>query len=140
MPVSAIVHHIRSLESYAERRGARVVRAHLPASVCGGVAQDLITLQSDLAPEQELLTLVHEMTHWLAHRDPHAQGARCTIYEYEAEAVEALVMARLGLPCETSSDASGERPTDGLLPCSVNRVLATTRHICQALGLEPGTR
>jgi hypothetical protein len=135
--VSAIVNHIKSLERYAERRGARVVRARLPPSVHGGVAQDLITLQSDLEPEQELVTLVHEMTHWLAHRDPHAQGARCTIYEYEAEAVEALVMARLGLAPQAASDLLDQRPTDGLLPGSVHRVLATTQHICQVLGLEP---
>jgi hypothetical protein len=135
--VSAIVHHIRSLERYAERRGARVVRAPLPPSVHGGVAQNLITLQPNLEPEQELLTLVHEMTHWLAHRDAPVEHARCTIYEYEAEAVEALVMARLGLASEATGSAIGERPTDGLLPGSVNRVLATTQHLCQVLGLEP---
>ena len=35
------------------------------AESCG----DLITLRAGLSPEQELLTLVHELTHWLAHRD-----------------------------------------------------------------------
>jgi hypothetical protein len=134
--MTAVLHHIKSLESYVERSGARVVRARLPASVHGGAAKNLITLQMNLDPEQQLRTLVHEMTHWLTHQDaPHL--ARCTIYEYEAEAVEALVMARLGLPGTTQSELIGERPTDGLLSSSVSRVLSAAGRIYQALGLEP---
>jgi hypothetical protein len=132
--MTAIHHHIRCLESYVEQGGARVVRRALPAAVHGGVARDLITLDENLSPEQQLLTLVHETAHWLAHQD-HAAGARATIYEYEAEAVEALVMARLGLPCP-AEDAISEQP--GLLPASLPRVLSAARCICQALGLEHG--
>jgi Zn-dependent peptidase ImmA (M78 family) len=135
--MTAIHHHIRCLESYVERGGARVVRKPLPSAVHGGVAEDLITLDENLSPEQQLLTLVHEMAHWLAHQDAHAAGARATIYEYEAEAVEALVMARLGLPCP-DEDCALEQPTDGLISSSLSRVLSTTRCICQALGLEHG--
>jgi Zn-dependent peptidase ImmA (M78 family) len=135
--MTAIHHHIRCLESYAEQGGARVVRRPLPSAIHGGVAEDLITLDENLSPEQQLLTLVHEMTHWLAHQGACAAGACTTIYEYEAEAVEALVMARLGLPCP-AEDAILEQPTDGLLPSSLSRVLSTARCICQALGLEHG--
>ena len=67
--MTAILEHIRSLELYAARGGARLVREVLPDWVCGRVSQDLITLRAGLSPEQELLTLVHELTHWLAHRD-----------------------------------------------------------------------
>ena len=48
----------------------------------------------DWSPEQELLALVHELAHWLAHRERIAAFALHAIFEYEAEAVEALVMAR----------------------------------------------
>jgi hypothetical protein len=140
--MTAILHHIQSLESYVERSGARLVRTALPEWVHGRVFRDLITLQADLNEEQQLLTLVHELAHWLAHRDPacQAHGVHYTIYEYEAEAVEALVMARLGLPHPRHGAAQpdDDPPTDGLLSSSLTRVISTTRRICQALGLEQG--
>lgn len=117
------------------------MRTTLPESVQGRVVRNQIALRADLDPEQQLLTLVHELTHWLAHReaDPHAHCAHCTIYEYEAEAVEALVMARLGIPCPTRdlTPPGGGSPTDGLLFASVTRVISASARICQALGLEP---
>jgi hypothetical protein len=138
--VTAIVHHIRSLESYLKHCGARLVRTTLPEGVQGRVRSDLITLGADLNSEQQLLTLVHELAHWLAHRDagPHAHCASCTIYEYEAEAVELLVMARLGLPRPGRPQFDGDNPTDDLLPASVARVISASSRICLALGLEPG--
>jgi hypothetical protein len=138
--VTAIVHHIRSLESYLKHCGARLVRTTLPEGVQGRVRSDLITLRADMNSEQQLLTLVHELAHWLAHRDagPHAHCASCTIYEYEAEAVEVLVMARLGLPRPGRPPFDGDNPTDDLLPASVARVISASSRICRALGLEPG--
>jgi hypothetical protein len=135
----SIHQHIQTLESYAERSGARLVLGTLPEPVHGRVARDHIVLRPDLDPKQHLLALVHELTHWLAHReDSRAMPlAHCTIYEYEAEAVEALVMARLGLevPGRASGLEDGDEPTDGLLSCSVGRVISTSARICQALGL-----
>ena len=142
--MAAIADHIRSLEIYAERGGARLVRESLPDGVGGRVSSDLIVLQTGLTPEQELLTLVHELTHWLAHRDAHS-GFECTLFEYEAEAVEALVMARLGLsrpqlagadPTE-ADDLNSASPTDGLVSASVRRVVWASGRICAALGLDP---
>jgi hypothetical protein len=137
--MSAILHHIQCLESYAERNGARLVRRSLPEPVHGWVGRDHITLRPDLNPEQQLLALVHELTHWIAHRSegPRTPLPRCTIYEYEAEAVEALVMARLGLRCpeRATGPAESDDPTEGLLSSSVSRVISTTERICQALGL-----
>jgi hypothetical protein len=132
--VTSILHHIQSLESYVERIGARLVRTTLPDRVQGRVIHDLITLRADLNPEQQLLTLVHELVHWLAHRDAAARAhcAHCTIFEYEAEAVEALVMARLGLARTLDDDC----PTDGLLSASLARVNSATSRICHALGIE----
>jgi hypothetical protein len=138
--MAAILHHIRSLESYVERSGARLVRTTMPEWVQGGMIRGMITLRADLNPEQQLLTLVHELAHWLAHSDvgPHPHCLHGTICEYEAEAVEALVMERLGLPCPDHAAASLEDrgPTEDLLSSSVSRVVSTTRRICQALGLE----
>ena len=133
--MATILDHIRSLESYVERSGARLVRLPLPESVHGRVFNDLIMLRADLDPEQELLTLVHELTHWLTHRDPCFQHP-CTVFEYEAEAVEALVMARLGLQSSPGqTDAVGDNPTDGLLSASVKRVVWASSRICDALGV-----
>ena len=142
--MSAILRHIRSLESYLERSGIRLVRTALPEWVHGELFRDLIMLHADLNPEQQLHALVHELTHWLAHRDadPRPAGAPSTIYEYEAEAVEALVMARLGLttPSCAVDHAAEDGPTDSLLSSSVTRVEFTASRICQALGVEQGGR
>ena len=141
LKMSAILRHIESLERYALLSGAQLTRGDLPESVEGRVAEGLITLQTRLSPERELVALVHELTHWLAHRpeSEHPCGPSQTVYEYEAEAVEALVMARLGLARADADTAPGEesQPTDGLLSSSVARVIATSRRICQALGLDP---
>jgi hypothetical protein len=119
---------IRTLEGYVEGCGARVLRAPLPDSVHGRMLRDLIIVRPGLTPLQEFAVLVHEIAHWLVHADPH-DCHECTLFEYEAEAVEALVMKRLGL-------ARGRGvPTDGLLPASVARVHIAGRRICQALGV-----
>src|SRR5450631_1447557 len=135
--VTAILNHIRSLEAYVERSGARLVRTALPECVCGQLRGDVITLRLGLSPEQQLLTLVHELVHWLAHRDARP-GLHCTWFEYEAQAVEALVMTRLGLPLPAfdTADLGQESPTDGLLSDSVARVKWVSRRICGVLGIE----
>ncbi len=138
--MTGIQSHIRSLECYVERCGGCVVRESLPEAIHGGQSRDCITLHAGLDPYQQLLALVHELTHWLVHRDaPQDLSACTTIYEYEAEAVESLVMRRLGLPWPSTDAAAEEfdRPTDGLLTSSVARVRSTVRRICQALELEP---
>lgn len=145
--MTAINDYIHSLENYIERGGARLIRTNLPEWVHGRTCSNLITLRAGLSPEMELPALVHEMTHWLAHRNLRC-GFNCTVFEYEAEAVEALVMGRLRLaqPAGTPSgcagtpggcgDPSGETPTDGLLAASVARVVWASGRICAALGLE----
>ena len=133
--MTAILDHIRSLEGYVERSGARLVRTTLPERVQGRACCGLITLRTGLSPEQELLTLVHELVHWLAHR--HARpGLCCTVFEYEAEAVEAVVMTRLGMPRPGLDVTDFDGPTDGLLSASVTRVNWASSRICGALGLE----
>jgi len=72
---------------------------------------------------------VHELAHWLAHRDVRC-FAHCTVFEYEAEAVEALVMARLGL---THPEAGA---AEDLLSASAARVHFASDRICGALGLQ----
>jgi hypothetical protein len=138
--MSAIRHHIQSLERYVARRGARLTRAELPESVHGRVAAGHITLRARLSPEEELLALVHELAHWLAHRygEDNTHCPSQTVCEYEAEAVEALVMSRLGFVPAAAHPATDEAgfPTDGLLSSSVVRVRCTSRTICQALGLD----
>ena len=138
--MTATRQHIQSLERYAAQSGARLIRGDLPDSVHGQVVEGLITLSARLSPEQELLALVHELTHWLAHRSEsgceHAAAPSRTVYEYEAEAVEALVMARLGVTLADAVPGEDAAPTDDLLSSSVTRVISTSRRICQALGLE----
>ena len=67
--MTAIQSHIRSLECYVERCGGCVVREPLPEAIHGELSRDCITLHAGLDPYQQLLALVHELTHWLAHRD-----------------------------------------------------------------------
>jgi hypothetical protein len=126
--MTSIPNCIQLLEAFIERSGARLQRANLPPCVHGRIYRNLITLRADLSPEQELVALVHELAHWLAHRNVR-QAMDCTLYEYEAEAVEALVMARLGAPYRVS-------PTDNLLAASVARASAASAGICGALGLD----
>jgi hypothetical protein len=135
--VTAILDHIRSLEASAEQAGARLMRSALPDCVCGQLRGDVIMLSLRLSPEQQLLTLVHELTHWLVHRDSRP-GLHCIWFEYEAEAVEALVMTHLGLPVPglDPADPGHESPTDGLLSDSLARVMWASRWICGALGFQ----
>lgn len=127
---------IQSLETYLERSGTCLTRTALPDCVHGRLTRDRITLRAGLSPEQELVALVHELTHWLVHRNARSE-VDYTLFEYEAEAVECLVMYRVGL-----LSVSRERmpygtgcPTDNLLSVSVARVNLAAGRICEALGL-----
>ena len=129
--------YIQSLETFIEDRGARVMRTSLPECVHGRVVRNLISLRAGLAPEQEFVALVHELAHWLVHQDVHS-SMTCTLFEYEAEAVEAMVMARLELPPAAVAlcPLRVGKPTDGLLSASVTRVMLASTRICGALGVE----
>ena len=135
--MTSIPNCIELLEAYIERGGARLMRSSLPPGVHGRIYRDQITLRLGLSPEQELTALIHELTHWLAHRDAH-RTIDCTLFEYEAEAVEALVLARLGLRNSRFERAAPHQflPTDNLLSVSVARVIAASARISAALGLE----
>jgi len=130
--------HIQSLEAYLEHSGGRLMRCPLPDCVHGRVFHGLITLRAGLSAEQELSVLVHELAHWLEHSDPNI-ALPPAVCEYEAEAVEQIVLSRLGLaPPELLMDEFGQHsPTDGLLPASIVRVRSASSRICGALGLEP---
>jgi hypothetical protein len=129
--------HIRALENYLAGWGVRIRRSVLPPTVHGRLERDMITLRAGMRANQELAALIHEVTHWLVHREathrPHP-----TVAEYEAEAVESLVMIRLGLPkrrerCPVWDLVS---PTDNLLFESVLRVKTASTQICQVLGAD----
>ncbi len=132
--------YIDALEAFLARSGVSLVRTRLPDWIHGRVRADLITVRADLTPEQELLALVHEITHWLAHRQVSPEHCR-TLFEYEAEAVEQLVMAHVGLPHPAFWHNSWrEHPTDDLLAVSVRRVTWATRRILGALGFEADSK
>jgi hypothetical protein len=117
-----------------ERRGARLAHTTLPASVHGRLCGNLIIIREGLSPRQELSALVHELAHWLVHQNPRGH-MDCTVFEYEAEAVEALVMARLD-PAHAhiaSCALTSASAADNLLPASVARVLYASTRICDAL-------
>jgi hypothetical protein len=139
--MASISNYIHALEAYIRRSGARLARAALPECVHGRVYRDLITLRTGLSPKQELVALVHELAHWLAHRDARCR-MDCTLFEYEAEAVEALVMARLDLPHAAVDESAVDlaSPTDNLLSASVARVIWASTRICDALGVGAETQ
>jgi hypothetical protein len=129
--------HIRALENYLASWGVRIRRSALPATVHGRLERNVITLRAGMRANQELAALVHEVTHWLVHREgvrrPHP-----TVAEYEAEAVELLVMTSLGLPKRSERRAVWDlvSPTDNLLFESVLRVKTASTQICQVLGTD----
>lgn len=124
---------IDALEEFSARHGVAVFRTPLSPWVVGRMDENQIVLRRGLSQEQQLLTLVHELTHFLAHR-PEAPLNR-TVCEYEAEAVEKLVAGQLGLKVAgTEIDLS--TVTDDLLACSVARVRWVTQTLLAAVRLQ----
>ncbi|MEO7207925.1 MAG: ImmA/IrrE family metallo-endopeptidase [Steroidobacteraceae bacterium] len=121
---------IDALEKFSAQQGVSVCRTPLHPWVVGRMDKRQIVLRSGLSKEQQLLTLVHELTHFLAHR-PEAQVNR-TVCEYEAEAVEKLVAGQLGLK-EFGSAIDLGQVTDDLLACSVARVRWVARTLLAAV-------
>jgi hypothetical protein len=110
---------INALEAFSARQGIAVFRTALSPWVVGRMHEHQIVLRSGLSKKEQLLTLVHELTHFLAHR-PDAQLNR-TVCEYEAEAVEKLVACQLGLK-DLGNAIDPATVTDDLMACSVTRV------------------
>jgi hypothetical protein len=135
---------IDRLEVFAERRGAPVIRGSLGAAVLGRAAKGRVVLRAGLSKQQQLLTLVHELTHLLVHCEATTRLNR-TVCEYEAEAVEKWVGMQLGLPAygREHADSHGDPDgdpfgiTDDLLKCSVVRVRWAARILLgAAIGSE----
>jgi hypothetical protein len=121
---------IDRLEEFSTLQGVSVLRTPLSPWVVGRVDEKQIVLRRGLSKEQQLLTLIHELTHFLAHRS--AEQLDRTVCEYEAEAVEKLVAGQLGLKdLGTAIDLT--TVTDDLLACSVARVRWVTRTLLTAL-------
>jgi hypothetical protein len=125
---------LSALYRFARRTGASVDYAELPGNIGGCLDCGRILLSPDLAPEQELLTLVHELTHVMAHIASARSRTERTVCEYEAEAVEGLIAQRLGF--ESSTAETWNFP-DGLLADSVARVGAVASTLLAALDREP---
>jgi hypothetical protein len=121
---------IDALEAFSAQHGVSVFRTHLSPWVAGRMDENQIVLRSGLSKEQQLLTLIHELTHFLAHRAD-AQLNR-TICEYEAEAVEKLVACQLGLK-DLGTAIDLNTVTDDLLACSVTRVRWVARTLLTAV-------
>ncbi len=111
---------LERLEQFAAHCGAPVVRNSLVAGVLGRVEQRRIVIRKGLSLEQQLLTLVHELTHLIIHCHANPPINR-TVCEYEAEAVERWVDEALhSLSPDWDLDAA--TLTEDLLACSVVRV------------------
>jgi len=109
------------LEQFAARCGVPVVRNALVAGVLGRVEDRRIVLRSGLSLEQQLLTLVHELTHLIVHCHV-IQPINRTVCEYEAEAVEKWVGAALQVTPSAVEDLDASLLTEDLLAGSVVRV------------------
>jgi hypothetical protein len=112
-------HLIDALEEFCALRGVSVFRTPLSPWVVGRMAENQVVLRSGLSKEKQLLTLIHELTHFLAHRSEDQLDR--TVCEYEAEAVEKLVAGQLGLK-DLGTPIDLTTVTDDLLACSVVRV------------------
>jgi hypothetical protein len=123
-------HYIDALEKFSALHGVSVFRTPLSPWVVGRMDAKLVILRSGLSKEQQLLTLIHELTHFLVHRPE--EHVNRTVCEYEAEAVEKLVAAQLGLKgLGTAIDLA--TVTDDLLACSVARVRWVAQTLLAAL-------
>ena len=113
--------YLQRLERFAARCGVPVVRNSLVAGVLGQIEERRIVLRAGLSLEQQLLTLVHELTHRIAHCNSSAPVNR-TVCEYEAEAVERWVGSalKMGPPADHALDEASL--LEDLLACSVRRV------------------
>ena len=112
-------HYIDALEEFSARQGVVVFRTPLSPWVVGRTRGRQVILRSGLSKEKQLLTLVHELTHFLAH-GPAEQIDR-TVAEYEAETVEKIIAGQLGLK-DLGTEIDLTTVTDDLLACSVTRV------------------
>jgi IrrE N-terminal-like domain len=122
-------HFIDRLEQFSALHGVAVFRTPLSPWVLGRMDEKQIVLRSGLSKERQLLTLLHELTHFLAHTDPHLDRTVC---EYEAEAVEKLVAGQLGLKDAMGFAIDLSEVTDDLLACSVARVRRVARTLLSA--------
>jgi hypothetical protein len=123
-------HFIDRLEQFSAVRGIAVSRTPLDPWVAGRVDDKQIVLRSGLSKEQQLLTLLHELTHFLAHTERHVDRTVC---EYEAEAVEKLVAGQLGLKDSMGMPIDPGTVTDDLLACSVARIRWVARTLLTAV-------
>jgi hypothetical protein len=123
-------HYIDALEEFSALHGVSVFRTPLSPWVVGRIDAKQVILRSGLSKEQQLLTLIHELTHFLAHQPEELLDR--TVCEYEAEAVEKLVAGELGLKnLGTAIDLA--TVTDDLLACSVTRVRWVARTLLAVL-------
>jgi hypothetical protein len=113
--------YIDRLERFSAQCGATVIRNALAGEVLGRVEGRRIVLRSGLSLEQQLLTLVHELTHLIAHCDVNPRLNR-TVCEYEAEAVEKWLGAELKVSPYREAGLDVASLTDDLLAGSVVRV------------------
>src|ERR1700727_2002949 len=123
-------HFIDRLEAFSTLQGVSVLRTPLSPWVVGRTQGRQVVLRSRLRKEAQLLTLIHELTHFLAHR-PEEQLDR-TVCEYEAGAVEKLVGGQLGLK-NLGAAIDPATVTDDLLACSVARVRGVARILLAAI-------
>lgn len=127
-------HCVRHLERFSLERGVPVIRNSMTPGVLGRVEERRILLRAGLGVEQQVLTLVHELTHLIAHVNARPQINR-TVCEYEAEAVERWVGSELGVPPYERIDPA--TVTDDLLACSAVRVRWAARTLLGAARRRP---
>ena len=127
----ALQTYIRRLERFAESCGVPVVRNSLVAGVLGQIEERRIVLRAGLTLEQQLLTLVHELTHLIIHCNANPRVDR-TVCEYEAEAVERWVGAVLSAGPSAADGLDATTMTEDLLACSVLRVRWASEVILKA--------
>ena len=113
--------YIDRLEQFSDRCGAPVIRNSLIAGVFGRTERGCIVLRAGLSLDQQVLTLVHELTHLIVHCNASPRINR-TVCEYEAEAVESWVGTELAVEPHADETLNVSSVTDDLLACSVARV------------------
>jgi len=126
------------LETLIAQRGIKLER-HESLRMAEGVSTGgTILLKASLAPAEEFLVLVHEVSHEILHQDPANRPKKKTVREAEAEAVAYVVCQGIGLDVNTASSDyiqlyDGDKKT---LMESLERIQRTAAEILEAVTTE----
>ena len=123
------------LKEYIHKRGIILKYTSTLGGAEGVSYGDIIKVKKGLAPADNFSVLVHELSHWLLHKNPNDCSADRRVRETEAEAVAFVVCRAVGLNTNTASSDyiqlyRGDKKT---LVASLDRIQKTASSIISVI-------